>query len=322
MSSGGVTPEAGAARHSSDVAALTQHAAIVRGVHSLIWIRGGDAVSFLDALISQSVVGTRPGEVRRSLLLTPQGKMRAFLWILGRSEAEVGLVTQSSTEAIVVADLTRFRFRVDAAIEVDVRPVATLVGPAGEAALTAADLPRPGHGWELTRSGLVAAVPFTLGELPRYVLVGDAVAAISASAPEAGTLAYESVRIRAGEPLGEVDFNDGTISHELGPVDVAVDFTKGCYLGQELVARIDSRGRVNQNLKGVHSASDQSLLGAKLATAEKEVGTVTSSAPAPGGDGTIGLALVRHEGQGNVAVSASVNGTEISVTINDLPFDT
>lgn len=320
MSSGGITNDAAAVRFETDLAALTEQAATVSGEFSVIWIRGADAISFLDALVSQSVAAVESGAVRRSLLLTPQGKMRAFLWILGSGDGEVGLITQSSTEEIAVDDLTRFRFRVEATIETDSRPIATLVGPGAEAALLAAGVPRPGDGWLPTQAGLVARVPFTSGELPRFVLVGDAVAAVTATASGAGEPAYESVRISMGEPLGAVDFDDSTISHELGPVDDAVDFTKGCYLGQELVARIDSRGRVNSTLRGVFINGAVSMMGARLTTPERDVGVVTSSAPAPDGSGTLGLSLVRHEVKNGSDVIATINGEEVAATVEALPF--
>ncbi|MCP3974662.1 MAG: folate-binding protein YgfZ [bacterium] len=320
MSDGGVTEDAAGIRFQTDIAALTQRVAAVPGRFGVIWIRGADAVSFLDGLISQSVAATEPGAVRRSLLLTPQGKMRAFLWVLGSADGEVGLITQSTTEDIAIADLTRFKFRVDATIELDSRPTTTLVGPGAEDVLLAADVPRPGQGWLATQAGLVARVPFTSGEIPRFVLVGDAVAAVAAVAPVAGDMAYESARISMGEPLGAVDFDDGTISHELGPVEAAVDFTKGCYLGQELVARIDSRGRVIQSLRGISATGSVSMVGARLTTPERDVGVVTSSAPAPGGSGTIGLALVRHEVDNGSQVTATFDDEQLAATVEALPF--
>lgn len=322
MSSGGVTEEAAAIRLASDLTALTTGAAVVTDRHSIIWIRGADAVSFLDALVSQSVASTDPGAVSRSLLLTPQGKMRAFLWILGGTEDEVGLVTQSSTETLVVEDLTRFRFRVDATIEVDSRPVATLVGPGAEAALLASEVPRPGAGWLATEGGLVATVPFTSGELPRFVVAGDAVAALSAAVVPAGELAYEAVRISMGEPLGEVDFDDGTISHELGPVDVAVDFTKGCYLGQELVARIDARGRVNRHLRGlVVGANVRPPEGAEIVgEGGASVGSVGSVAESLELRAPVGLALVRREVSPGSAVEVRWEDGAVPAEVRELPL--
>ncbi len=320
MSDGAVTAAAAAQRSADDIDALTTRAGVVRAAHSLVWVKGPDATTFLDGLISQSVAGTEPGEVRRSLLLSPQGKMRALLWVLGGESDQVGLVTQKATESTVVEDLTRFRFRVDAAIEIDERPVVTVAGPGAADALLAGDIPRPGAGWLPTASGLAATIPFPNAAPARYVLVGDAAAAISSSAPAVGASAYESLRIAAGEPVGNVDFDDTTISHELGPVDEAVDFNKGCYLGQELVARIDSRGRVTRTLRAIVVPGSVPLAGATLTTPDREVGVVSSAAPSLAGDATIGLALVHHEVADGAAVTATIEATALAAEVRSLPL--
>ncbi len=320
MSEAGVTPAAAARRVADDIDALATRAGVVRGAHGLVWVKGPDATEFLDGLISQSVTDTAPGAVRRSLLLTPQGKMRAFLWVLGGETEEVGLVTQQATVSTLVEDLNRFRFRVDAAIEVEDRPVVTVIGPGAADALLAGGVLRPADGWLPTAAGLAATIPFTNVGPARYVLVGDAAAAISSSAPAVGTAAYESLRITVGEPVGNIDFDETTIAQELGPVDEAVDFTKGCYLGQELVARIDSRGRVTQTLRGIVVPGSVPLAGASLATAEREVGVVSSAAPSMTADTTIGLALVRHEVADGSAVRATIEGTELAAEVRALPL--
>lgn len=316
MSDSAITAAAAEHRRTVDIEALTGAAAFVRGVHSLIWVRGADAVSFLDALISQSIAPAEPGSVQSSLLLTPQGKMRSYLWVLRSAEDEVGLITQATTHDTVVTDLTRFRFRVDAEIEAEERPIVTLVGPRAEDALVAADVVRPGEGWLQTPDGLAANVPFWSAAYPRYVLVGDAAVAIGQSAAEAGLSAYEAVRIAAPEALGNVDFDDSTISHELGPVAQAVDFDKGCYLGQELVARIDSRGRVTRRLR--HLLSDgRDISGALLRRDGVEVGAVTSAAPGTDG-GYLGLGLVRHVIEPGQVIEAAVGDTIVPVTVKSI----
>jgi len=161
-------------------------------------------------------------------------------------------------------------------------------------------------------------VPFTASQLPRFVLTGDAAVAISQSAIDAAGDAYTSVRIAAGEPLGNVDFDDSTIAHELGPVDDAVDFTKGCYLGQELIARIASRGRVTKRLRTVVTAGALDLTGAVLES-PSPVGTVTSSAPDPTSEGTIGLATIHHEIEDGAQLTARTDQAEVTVHVRGVP---
>jgi folate-binding Fe-S cluster repair protein YgfZ len=77
----------------------------------LVWVEGADAVEFLDGQVTQDVRAMSPGEVRRSLLLEPRGRLRAILWVL-RDADRVGLVTPAGTGTGVMADIDRFRFRV------------------------------------------------------------------------------------------------------------------------------------------------------------------------------------------------------------------
>jgi folate-binding protein YgfZ len=298
------------------VAALFEGAAVTFDQHSLIWVRGADAVTFLDGLVSQSVAGAGADLVSRSFLLTPQGKMRAFLWLLGGSADAVGLITQRATQQTVIEDLTRFRFRVNATIEEPEEPVVTLVGPHAAEALAAAGLDHPGSGWVASGSGVVAAVPFVSGGPDRFVLTGTAAGAVAEEVPVVAGGVYETARIALAEPLGNIDFDEGTISHELGPVDEAVDFTKGCYLGQELVARIDSRGRVNQTLRIVKVAGEVALTGALLMAGDREVGTVTSATPLYGGATTVGLARIRHEVEDGATITALIEGSPLEATVS------
>ena len=241
--------------------------------------------------------------------------MRAFLWILGGNSDGVGLVTQRTTETTVVEDLTRFRFRVDAEIVPETGRVATLIGPGVADVLGAAGLEHPGTGWVTSDAGTIASVPFVNGGPERIVLAGAAADAAAAVAPIVDGAAYEAARIALGEPVGNRDFDESTISHELGPVDSAVDFTKGCYLGQELVARIDSRGRVNQTLRLVKAEGDVPLAGAVLHSNDREVGTVTSAAALYRGKLTVGLARIRHEVEDGSTVVAQVKDELVEATV-------
>jgi folate-binding protein YgfZ len=101
-------------------------------------------------------------------------------------------------------------------------------------------------------------------------------------------LDYEIARVNDGEPRWGVDVDEKTIPQEMELVDLTVDFDKGCYLGQELVARIDSRGHVNRFLRILELAGP-AMPGDPITYEGKEVGTMTSK----GGD--LGLGMVRRE---------------------------
>jgi folate-binding protein YgfZ len=112
----------------------------------------------------------------------------------------------------------------------------------------------------------------------------------------AGPKAFEAARIEAGMPVYGIDFNEENLPQEVGRDDRAISFTKGCYLGQETVARIDALGHVNQRLVGVRFfGSDLPAGGMELTREGRIVGAVTSAAFSPKLDAPIALAMVRRE---------------------------
>ena len=299
--------------------ALRQAAGLVSGMRRLVWVTGPDAVAFLDGLISQAVGPMTEGAVARSLLLEPRGKLRAAMWVW-RGQERVGLLTDSARLDDVVEDLTRYRFRVDAHIAVDERPVLELWGPGSAAVLSAAGLPAP-DGWSAEGNAFVGSMP--LDGLARYAAVGaDRDALVEAGAVPAGLLASTAVRIEGGEPAVGVDVDESTIPQEAGLVEGAVSFTKGCYLGQELVARIDSRGRVNRHLRGIEMAANAlPPTGAIVRLREDDVGVLTSVAESLTVRAPIGLAVIRREAEPGQSVEVVWDGGSVAAVVRALPFD-
>lgn len=296
--------------------ALRDDVGAVAGVHSLIWVRGEDAVSFLDGLLSQDIAAMEPGSVGKALLLTPQGKLRATLTLL-RDESAVGLLCDAGREEVVLEDLARFKFRVDAVIEKFDGPVLDLIGPNAGATLEHAGFTRQ-NGWTHHDQVVVAEVP--LGSLERYVVAGSF--DVAAVARMAGMLAFDAVRIEKGEPVTGRDIDEKTIPQEADVVDASVSFTKGCYLGQELVARIDSRGRVNRHLRGVVVTTNVvPPTGASLVFEGKTVGTLTSVAESLAVKAPIGLALVRREVEPGTTVAIEWEGGSVAGEVRSLPLD-
>lgn len=304
--------------------ALRREAAVVIDWHEVVWVRGRDAVRFLDGLVSQAVEPMKVGAVVPSLLLAPQGKLRAPHRLL-RGSDEVGLVVDAAVGETAAADLRRFRIRVDVEIEIETNPVVEVWGPRAAAATRAVlgDIPST-SGWWRSQGLAGAALPFRLVALPRFLIVGTAAETlVAAGIRRAGRLAADAVRIEAGEPIMGVDIDERTIPHEAQLVDGRVDFTKGCYLGQELVARIESRGHVNRHLRGVRIGSNVlPPIGAELVHDDRAVGTLTSLAESLTLRAPVGLALVRREVEPGDPVTIRWDGGEAEARIARLPFDT
>jgi folate-binding protein YgfZ len=156
--------------------------------------------------------------------------------------------------------------------------------------------------------------------LPGVDLIGEAPApppGVPACSPEA----YEAVRIEAGIPEMGRELDDRTIPAETGLVDRSVSFTKGCYTGQELVARIDSRGgNVPRHLRGVVVAGDVvPPVAAAVEVDGKEVGRLTSAAVSPG-LGPVALAYVRRAVQPPADVTVAWESGSAAARVQALPL--
>lgn len=225
----------------------------------LVWFRGPDTIRFLNDLISQEIAKIEPGTVTRSLLLEPQGKLRHVLWVL-RGENEVGLITDPERGEDLASDLGRYKIRVDVEIEPQSGDVWLVVGDS---------LGKEGQ-WKDDDGALIADVSWPT--LERWLITGD-----KPDLPTIGRDDYEAARIAAGEPRWDVDVDESTIPHVSGLVPETVDFTKGCFLGQELVARIDSRGgNVPRSLRLIELGDSAGGPGTAVIAGGDEVGEITS----------------------------------------------
>src|SRR5690606_4206164 len=242
-------------------------------------VAGPEAVDYLQGQLSQDVAGLAAGASAWSFLLQPTGKVDAWLRVTRTGDDAFVLDVDAGYGEAVVARLRRFLLRTKA--EVDMLPwrAVALRGPGADRVDGLAGLvvaPWPG----------VAGVD-VLGE--------DA--AVPAGVERATAADLASLRVRAGIPAMGAELSEATIPAEAGRhvVDASVSFTKGCYTGQELVARIDSRGgNVPRRVRGLVLPDTAGVApGAAVVVDGDEVGRVTSVAPAPGG-GAVALALVKR----------------------------
>jgi folate-binding protein YgfZ len=146
--------------------------------------------------------------------------------------------------------------------------------------------------------------------------------AVAAGATPAGLGAWEIARVEAGRPEWGIDIDDTTIPQEANFDDLdAISYTKGCYIGQEVVARVHFRGHVNRHLRGLRAAgSDAPPTGAQLIDdSGNHVGDVRSSVSSPRLGG-IALGMVRREITPSMSLTAKWEGGERRVDVTTLPF--
>ncbi|MEQ1785820.1 MAG: hypothetical protein ABL966_02110 [Acidimicrobiales bacterium] len=236
-------------------------AAIQRDV---VRVHGPEALDFLQGQLSQDIATLAIDESAPTLLLQPAGKVDAWLRATRVADDAVLLDGAAGHGDAVLARLRRFKLRTKAELELEAWSGLALRGP--------------GAGEVVVPSGaraLAAGWPGVDG----VDLLSDGELAL-AGVPLVGAEVLEALRIECGVPAMGAELTDATIPAEAGQwlIDASVSFTKGCYTGQELVARIDSRGgNVPRPLRGLLVAGEVSP-GAIVTLAGTEVGTVTSSA--------------------------------------------
>jgi folate-binding protein YgfZ len=244
---------------------------------------GPDAVSYLQSMVSNDVEAVAPGGGTYALLLTPKARVIADLEVF-RTGDELVLACPPEAVDDVLGTLLRARFRKKVALE-----PAEYVLVWGEAADALAELDTPAG-----RQRLLAEPP----------------ANGSASAQE-----WELARIEAGVPRFGREFDGDSMPAEAGLEQRAVSFTKGCYPGQEPVARLHYRGHANRGVRGVRFDGGLAAPGTPVTVDGAAVGRVTSAIESPR-FGPIGLALLRRE----VADGAKGEAGGSGLTVVPLPF--
>jgi folate-binding protein YgfZ len=265
--------------------ALAAGDAIVDLSHrAVLSVTGGDRLSWIDSLTSQSIKGLQPGESSETLLLDPTGRLEyavrliddgVTLWLLLEREEATGLYTW--------LDRMRFMLRVEVADRTaEFATIGTLGTPAIEAA-TPNGVPlvwhdpwiavsAGGHQYATTDEHPSAGWTYSEILVPRGT---------TTDIPASGLLALEALRIAAWRPRLATEADEKTIPHELDWLRSAVHLSKGCYRGQETVAKVHNLGHPPRRLVMLHLDGSDDVLperGDEVFEGDKPVGTITSSA--------------------------------------------
>jgi tRNA-modifying protein YgfZ len=300
--------------------------------HGVVSVSGPDATTFLESLVSQELATVEPGSGTRSLLLTPKGKLDVAFRALALAGPEPYwlLDCDEGFGPRLAESLTRYRIRVDAEIRDESASWALLEvrGPdaAGRvAAVVRVDVPDEEHAhvtWSDSRITR-ARWPGTdgvdvLGPVEDVHHARDEL--LRAGVDPLPHAAYEARRIAAGIPKLGVDIDEQTIPQEAFLERDSVSFTKGCFLGQELVCRIDTRGHVNRHLRLLRiDGATAPPAGTEVLVADTAVGAVTSAATVPDREAAVALAMVRHEVTPPARAQLRWSDGEVSASVEELP---
>jgi folate-binding protein YgfZ len=269
------------------------------------------AAEFLQGQVTNDVEGLAPGTGCYAAFLNPKGKLRADVRVL-RTDDGLWLDAEGYAKEVVEWVIDSFAVGLDVVREdvTDAYAILSLIGPGADAVLDAVP-PETEHAHVRGAHGI-----YVRTDLGVDAITPDADAARAAfGVEEVQHDVAEVLRVERGRPRLGLEMNDTTIPQEAGLNERAVDFEKGCYVGQETVARLHYRGKPNRHLRGLR-LTEPAERGAPITFGEKEVGVVGSAVVSPA-LGPLALALIRKEASPGDEVH--VGGS--TATVVTLPFE-
>ena len=280
-------------------------------------LTGPEAKAFLHGQVTNDVEGLKPGEGCYAAFLSHKGKMQGDLRVLNTGD-ELWLDTERATLQPLFTMINRYKLASD--LELHKRTLQqgllSLIGPEARTIAGAEDLPEREHA---NAAGAIEGISLRMVATDVGVdLVCDAerteeLAEVlrARGARDVSDDAAEALRVERGRPRFGLDMDESTIPQEAGLNERAVSFTKGCYVGQETVARLYYRGKPNRHLRGLR-LSGPAEPGAELRLGEKVVGRVGTVAAERA------LAIVRREAQPGATLAIGDGATTAEDV--ELPF--
>ena len=280
---------------------------VERPDRGLLIVSGPDAADYLQGQLTNDTEAIEPGEWIYAALLDRKGHMQADMRVLRPGDGP-DLWLDLEPEGLAAACRHLQMYKIGREVEVtdasDDHVLLSLIGP------RATEFARAVEAASLrTDQGVDLIVPAAERDRVRDALT-------AAGAVEVSPEAAEILRIEAGRPRFGAEMGTETMPAEASIVEQAVSFTKGCYIGQETVARLHYKGKPNRHLRGL-KFSGPARAGDSLVLGEKQVGTVGSAAVSPA-LGPIGLAILRREAEPGATVAVGEDGVTAEVVA--LPF--
>jgi folate-binding protein YgfZ len=294
---------------------LTAHAGLLdRSARGKLLLTGGEAAEFLQGQVTNDVESLEPGQGCYAAFLTHKGKMRGDMRVL-RGDEWIWIDTEAATLAPLARTVGMYSIGRDVRHE-DVtasRAILSLIGPGARAALETEPPPEE-HGFVEGEQGLYVTTELGVD----VICAAEAADAVRAALglDEVTEEAAECRRIEFGRPRHGLDTDEDTIPQEAGLNERAVSFTKGCYVGQETVARLHYKGKPNRHLRGLR-LSAPAAHGDAVAFGDRAVGRIGSACVSPE-HGPIALALLRREASPGETVV--VGDAAIAAEVVELPF--
>ena len=292
-----------------------------RSERAKLVVTGSESVTYLQGQITNDVEAAAVGGGCYAALLDRKGHMRADLRVLRVAHDELWLDTEAIAGSAVQQHLEMYKIGRDVEIadEAADRAIVSVIGPAA-AELTGAGPLTPEYAHrEIAIGGARARAVATDVGIDLIIATNTEPvrrALVEAGAVEVSEAAAEIVRVESGRPRFGAEMSEATIPAEAGIDERAVSFTKGCYIGQETVARLHYKGKPNRHLRGLRLDAPASS-GEAIGLGDREVGRIGTACVSPA-LGPIALAIVRREAEPGARVTVGETGVQAEVV--ELPF--
>jgi tRNA-modifying protein YgfZ len=294
---------------------------VERTGRGVLIVTGADAAGLLQGQLTNDVEALEPGAGCYAALLDRKGHMQADMRVLRRSETEIWLDTEPGFASAVARHMGMYGVGRDA--EVDdasgARTITSVIGPRASV-IVGIDENLPEHAQAEVSPDGVEAVAIATDVGVDLIVGADAAPALHRALLASGALevteaAAEIVRVESGRPRFGKEMTERTIPAEAHINERAVSFTKGCYIGQETVARLHYKGRPNRHLRGLR-LSAPAADGDRVRLGDRELGSVGTAVVSPA-HGPIGLAILRREAEPGDTVLV---GEATQAEVVDPPF--
>jgi folate-binding protein YgfZ len=300
---------------------IREECAMLRRERTVISVSGPDAAEYLQGQVTNDTEQLDPGSGRYALLLDRKGHIQADMRLLRLGEADFQLDTAASAGAALVKHLRTYMIGRELSVEATDRTLFSLLGP-GSTEVTGL---APGDEMDFTRATIAGADCLVVATDVGLDIFcdGDAADAVSGelAARRAVTVseaAAEILRVETGRPRLENEMAAGPMPAEAGLVERAVDFKKGCYIGQEPVARLHYRGKPNRFLRGLRLEGPVAE-GDVVRLGERELGLIGTAVLSPA-SGHIALVILRKEAEPGAKVIVKAGTGEVPAEVVSLPF--
>lgn len=300
---------------------LREECGLVTRQRTAITLAGPDAAEFLQGQVTNDVEEIEAGSGCYAALLDRKGHIQADMRILRREQDAYLIDAPQPAGSRLLRHLSMYMIGRDVEVAEADLDVVSLIGPATTEVSGLATGPEYANR-EVTVSGIgCVAVATDLGLdlfCPKASTETVVAQLRTDGAIPVSEEAAEILRVETGRPRLESEMGAAPMPAEAGIVERAVNFTKGCYIGQEPVARLHYKGRPNRHLRGLR-LDGPVMAGDPVRLGDRELGTIGTSVLSPA-SGRIGLAILRREAAPGERVTVAADGGEVEATVTDLPF--